>query len=45
MSRLGREWERREEQRQQLLKQKVSNNVQNWLVFVWVNSAPQSQMM
>ena len=24
MSRLGREWERREEQRQQLLKQKVS---------------------
>jgi len=45
MSRLGREWERREEQRQQLLKQKVSNNVQNWLVFVWVNSVPQSQCL
>ena len=27
MSRLGREWERREEQRQQLLKQKVTSGV------------------
>ena len=29
MSRLGREWERREEQRQQLLKQKVQCSVES----------------
>ena len=30
MSRLGREWERREEQRQQLLKQKVTSYSCRW---------------